>query len=109
MIVDKIHVILYFRQSMLFEDNINLKTQKRTLSKNDFEKEFYKLLINAFYGKTMEYVRNRVKIEFIRKVDKEKKITQQSNMSFNGIPKNHTNFDSNTFKQMKFFWINQFI
>ena len=35
---------------------------------NDFEKDFYKLLNNAFFGKTVENVRNRVKVEFFRKI-----------------------------------------
>ena len=44
-------------------------TQKRKKAKDISEKDFYKLLNNAFYGKTMENVRNRIKLEFIRKDD----------------------------------------
>ena len=36
---------------------------------NDFDKDFYILISNNFYGKTMENVRNRIKVEFIRKDD----------------------------------------
>ena len=35
-------------------------------------KDFYKLLNNAFYGKAMENVLNRIKVELIRKVDTDK-------------------------------------
>ena len=61
-IVDKVHNIISFKQSKKLEKYINFNTQKRNRAKNDFEKDFYKLLNNAFYGKTMEHVRNRLKI-----------------------------------------------
>ena len=47
----------------------------------------------------MENVRNRLKIEFIRKDDNKKIIKQQSNLTFNGIHKSYENCDSYTFKQ----------
>ena len=48
MIVDKFHEILSFKQKKWLEKNINFKTQKRNIAKNEFEKDFYKLLNNAF-------------------------------------------------------------
>ena len=53
MIVDKNHEISSFKQSMWLKKYINYNTQKRNVSKNAFEKYFYKLLNNVFYGKTM--------------------------------------------------------
>ena len=47
----------------------------------------------------MENIRNRCKIEFIRKDDNEKIIKQQSKLTFNGIHKSYENYDSYTFKQ----------
>ena len=67
MVVGKVHEIISFRQSRWLEKYINFNTQKRNKAKNDFEKDFYKLLNNAFYGKTMENARNRLKIKFIEK------------------------------------------
>ena len=99
MIVDKIHNIISFRQSRWLEKYINFNTQKRNKAKNDFEKDFYKLLNNAFYGKTMENVRNRLKIKFIKKNDYREIIKQQSKLIFNGIQKSYDNCDSYTFKQ----------
>ena len=99
MVVDKVHEIISLRQSRWLEKYINFKTQKRSKAKNDFEKDFYKLLNNAFYGKTTENVRNRLKIKFIKKDNYREIIKQQSKLTFNGIHKSYENCDSYTFKQ----------
>ena len=97
MIVDKFHEIISFKQSKWLEKYINFNTHKKNLAVNDFEKDFYKLLNNAFYGKTMENVRNRCKIEFIKKSDTDKIIKQQSKLTFNDIHKSYEKYDSYTF------------
>ena len=99
MIVDKIHEIISFKQTKWLEKYIYFNTQKRNQAVNDFEKDFYKLLNNAFYGKTMENVRNRLKIKFIKMDDYREIIKQQSKLTFNGIHKSYDNCDSYTFKQ----------
>ena len=63
------------------------------------EKDFYKLLNNAFYGKTMETVRNGLKINFIKKDEYREIIKQQCKLTFIGIHKSFENCDSYTFKQ----------
>ena len=99
MIVDKVHEIISFKQSKWLEKDINFNTQKRNQAVNDFEKDFYKLLNNAFYGKTMENVRNRLKIKFVKKDDYREITKQQSKLTFNGIHKSYENCDSYTHKQ----------
>ena len=64
-IVEKIHEIISFEQSKWLEKHISFNTQKRNRAKTDFEKDFFKLLVNAAFGKTLENVRNRLKTEFI--------------------------------------------
>ena len=76
--VVKVHTVISFRQNKWLEKYINFNTQKRNKAKNEFEKDFYKFLNIAFFGETMEYVLNRIIIEFIRKVDTDKKIKQQT-------------------------------
>ena len=66
MIIDKIHEVITFKQSNWLEKYKSFKTQKRNKAKEDFEKDFYELLNNAFC-KTMENVRNRCKKEFTKK------------------------------------------
>ena len=99
MIVDKVHEIISFKQSQWLEKYIIFNTQKRNQEVVDFEKDFYKLLNNAFYGKTMENVRNRLKYKFIKEDDYREIIKQQSKLTFNGIHKSYENGDSYTFKQ----------
>ena len=98
-IVDKVHNVISFKQSRWLEKYINFNTQKRNQAVNDFEKDFYKLLNNAFYGKTMENVRNRLKIKFIKKDNYRKIIEYQSKLTFNGIHKSYESCDSYTIKQ----------
>ena len=94
MIAHKVHNIISFRQSRWLEKYINFNTQKRNQAVNDFEKDFYKLLNNAFYRKTMENVRNRLKMKLIKKDEYREIMKQQSKLTFNGIHKSYENYDS---------------
>ena len=65
--VVKVRTVISYKQSKWLENYISFNTQKLNKATNDFKKDFYKLLNNAFYGKTMENVRNRLKMEPILK------------------------------------------
>ena len=93
MVVDKIHEIISFKQSKWLEKYINFFTPKRNRAKNYSEKDFYKLLNNAFQGKCMENVRNCLEIKFFRKNGYEEVIKHQSKLTFNGIHKSYENCD----------------
>ena len=82
MVVDKIHEVVSFEQSKWLEKYFSFNTQKRNRAKNEFEKDFYILLNNAFYEKTREYVRNRIKLEFIKNFEYKKIIKQQSKLKW---------------------------
>ena len=99
----KVHERISFKQSKWLEKYKNFNTQRRNQAVNDFEKDFFKLLNNAFYGKAMENVRNRCTIDFFKKDETDKIINQQSKSTFNGIHKSFENCDSYTCKQKDVF------
>ena len=99
MVVEKIHEIISFKQNKWLENYISFNTQKRNRAKNDFEKDFFELLVNAAIGKFLENVRNRLRLELIKKDDIKNIIKQQSKLTFDGIQKSYENCDSYTFKQ----------
>ena len=83
--VTHIHTIYRFKQSPWLAKYIDHNTQKRTKAKTNFEKYLYKLLNNAFFGKTMENVRDRVNLEFIDHSQRQQIIKRQSKLSFKSI------------------------
>ena len=97
--VKKVHSVISFRQSKWLEKYIDFITQKRNQAVNDFEKVFYKLLNNAFYGKTMENVRNRCKLAFIKRDEYDRILKQRRKLTFNGIHKGFNNCDSYLVKE----------
>ena len=61
----EIHRILELKQSDWMKQYIDFNTEKRKKSANDFEKDFFKLMINSVYGKTMENLRKRINVRIV--------------------------------------------
>ena len=61
----KIYRVLKFKQSDWMKNHLDFNTEKRKIVPNSFEKDFFKLMINSVYGKTMENLQKRINIRLI--------------------------------------------
>ena len=74
-----IHRIL---KSDWLEKYIDFKTDKRKNAANSFEKDFFKLMNNSVYGKTMENLGKRINVRLINNArDYKKYVSRQSFVS----------------------------
>ena len=64
LILTKIHGVIEFTHSDWLSVYVNLNTKLRQKANNDFEKDFYKFMTNAAYGKMLENIRDRVNVQF---------------------------------------------
>ena len=70
--ITKVHRVLIFTQETWMEKYIRFNTEERKKANSKFEEDFFKLMNNSVFGKTMENLRNRVTVELVRGDDVKK-------------------------------------
>ena len=75
----KIHRIIEFNQEAWLKPYIDMNTELRTLAKNDFEKDLFKLMNNSLFGKTMENTRKHRDKKLVTTDKKRSKLVSEPN------------------------------
>ena len=77
--ITRIHRGIKFKEFAWLKPYILMNTNLRRKAKNNFEKDFFKLMNNSVFGKTMENIRNRVDVRLVNDRRKAEKLAAKPN------------------------------
>ena len=79
LVFKRVHRVISFKQEAWLKPYIDKNTELRKNAKNDFEKDFFKLMNNSVFGKTMENVRSRRDVKLVVAEERRKQLVSEPN------------------------------